>query len=452
MLMRIALSALWLLAGVGGALAQNSFPTPGGATAPAFVMMCISGGLAVPCNPGGGGGSGGVTAGAANTGCPAGANLFNTSANVIGCNGNVTESDSGLLFSVAGILNLPDTSGAGAAGLITLGGARFLHDQNATSNVFLGHNASNFTHALTTSTCVGESCMLSAVSGNNNTCIGRFCMGGAVAGNGNTAVGANSMGGLTSGGTNVGIGQAANAVSTASNTTCVGASSCGAATGAGTSAFGFSAGSTVTGANNTFVGASAGTLITSTAGNTIVGAVCNGVAGLANTIQIGSVNCTNNLNFGVTTAAVWTFIGGTIAAPLATDNTHVDATVCRDTTSGQFFFGSGTAGICLGTSGRQFKRDIAPMDPVLDEIMKLDFVTYRYKDGWGDNGARRQPGLIAQDVEKVFPDLVGHNDQGEAINYDIGAVLMMYGRAVQELKVANDNLRAEVEALKAKVR
>lgn len=463
----VALGALFALGLVSGARAQDNFPTPGGATVPGYVTMCISGNIAVPCNPGGGGG-GGLAAGAAVTGCPAQSSLFVTSALALGCVAPVSETDTGLVFSVSGILALPDTASS-TVGLVTMGGSRFLHDQNANSNVFLGHNAYNFTGISTQSTCVGESCMLGGVSGAANTCIGRFCMGGAVTGNSNTAVGSGSMGGLTSGGQNIGIGAGANGVTTASNTTCIGYGSCGAATGANTSAFGFQAGLISTGANNSFLGNQAGnatvagntnTFVGSLAGatgaagngNTIVGQNCLAAAAQAATVVLGNAGCAAMLDFAKTTAAVWTFLGGTIAAPLATDATHTDATVCRDTTSGQFFFGSGTLGACTGTSGRQFKRDIEPMNPVLDEIMKLDFVTYRYRDGYGDNGARQQLGLVAQDVEKVWPALAGHNDNGDTINYDFGAVLMMYGKAIQELKAANDDLRAEVRILQARAR
>jgi hypothetical protein len=56
MLMRGILGAFFAVGAIGAAIAQNSFPTPGGATVPGYVNMCITGNLAVPCNPGGGGG------------------------------------------------------------------------------------------------------------------------------------------------------------------------------------------------------------------------------------------------------------------------------------------------------------------------------------------------------------------------------------------------------------
>ena len=447
MLMRGALGAFFALAFAWAAQAQNNFPTPGGATVPGYVTMCISGNIAVPCNPGGGGG--GLAAGAAVTGCPAQSSLFVTSALQLGCVTPVSETDTGLVFSLSGILAMPDTSGGGAAGMVTMGGSRFLHDTGGISNTFLGHNSGNLTYGGTNATCVGESCMLSGVSGNNNTAIGRFALGGAVTGGSITSVGSGSMGGCSSCSGAVTVGNGANGVTTAANTTVIGSGAAAAATGASTTAVGFQALVAATGPNNTAIGANVAANLTTGSGNTFLGAVTGGgittgadnlilgrgVTGLGpalgGAIVLASGAGVIRADFGSTTAAIWT-LSSTMSLPLATDATHTDATVCRDTTSGQLFFGSGAAGVCLGTSGRQFKTGIEPMNPVLDDFMKLSFVTYRYRDGYGDNGARRQSGLIAQDVEKVFPALAGHNDNGETINYDVGAVWMMYGKAIQE--------------------
>lgn len=132
---------------------------------------------------------------------------------------------------------------------------------------------------------------------------------------------------------------------------------------------------------------------------------------------------------------------------LATDATHTDRTVCQDTTSKTLFFGSGALGVCLGTSGAQFKTAFAPMAAGIDELMKIDFQTYRYREGFGDNGARMQYGTTAQSVEAALPDLARRNTSGEVINYDSGALLFIGLRAVQQLKADNDNLRAEVRKM-----
>lgn len=135
---------------------------------------------------------------------------------------------------------------------------------------------------------------------------------------------------------------------------------------------------------------------------------------------------------------------------ITSDAALTDTTVCQDTTNHTLFSGSGALGVCLGTSGRQFKTDFAPMQAGLAEIMKINLWNYRYKLGYGDNGARIQYGPTAQDVEMVLPDLAGHDEKGNTINYDWGALIPIALKAIQELKADNDNLRSEVKKLSSR--
>lgn len=406
------------------------------------------------------GGSSSITSGTTTTTCADTTVIF-SNAGIIGCDTGLTKA-SGTTGAVTlgGLLALPDTSSS-TVGLITFGGARFLHDAGANSNVFLGHNAANTSIAVTQSVCVGESCMLSGVSGTNNTCVGRFCMGGALAGTGNTALGSAAMSAVTNGGSNVGIGNGANAVTTASNTTCVGASACGAATGSSTSAFGFNAGLIATGANNTLVGATAGnavssgttntfvgsasgTAISTTSGNTIVGQGCAGTAGNANTILLGNAGCAAQLDFGKTAASVWTFVGGTLAIPsIASDATHTDATICEDTTTHQLFSGSGTLGICLGTSSMRFKHDIAPLQAGLEELLRVDTVTYYYNADHG-NPSQKLYGFTAEQMQTVLPELVHEDAEGRANSIDWAGLVPVLVRSIQQQQVKIDELRRQV--------
>lgn len=58
-----------------------------------------------------------------------------------------------------------------------------------------------------------------------------------------------------------------------------------------------------------------------------------------------------------------------------------------------------------------------------------------------------QVGVVAQEVEKVFPDLVKTGPDGyKAVAYDRLSVVLL--GAVQELKAENDNLRREFEAFR----
>lgn len=176
------------------------------------------------------------------------------------------------------------------------------------------------------------------------------------------------------------------------------------------------------------------------------GTIVSGYDGTGNFLP-GSNNAFTNGASGSRWSNVFSvlgdFSGSLTNGGITSDVTHTDASVCEDTTTHTFYSGSGTLGICLGTSGRQFKTAFTPMTAGLAEIMQINLWNYRYKPGHGDNGVRVQFGPTAQDIEAIpaLSSLVGHNQEGEAINYDVGALLPIALRAIQELK-------AEIQTLK----
>lgn len=129
------------------------------------------------------------------------------------------------------------------------------------------------------------------------------------------------------------------------------------------------------------------------------------------------------------------------ATGLASDATHTDNTVCVDSSSGLFYKGSGTLGVCLGTSSARFKQDIKPSAHGMAEIAALKPVNYRYKSGYGDDGAKQQLGFIAEDVAKTSPSLVGLDADGKPNSVDMLAIVPMLVKAVQEQQTVIDCLR-----------
>jgi len=69
----------------------------------------------------------------------------------------------------------------------------------------------------------------------------------------------------------------------------------------------------------------------------------------------------------------------------------------------------------LGTlnSSRRFKDDIADMGEASSALMKLRPVTFHYKSDQDAAGRRLQYGLIAEEVDKVYPGLVSHSADGQ---------------------------------------
>ena len=94
----------------------------------------------------------------------------------------------------------------------------------------------------------------------------------------------------------------------------------------------------------------------------------------------------------------------------------------------------------LGTvvSSARFKGTIKPMDKASEAILPLQPVTFRYKHELDPNGIPRF-GLVAEDVEKVNPDLVVREADGkvntvryEAVNAMLLNEFLKEHRKVQE--------------------
>jgi len=78
------------------------------------------------------------------------------------------------------------------------------------------------------------------------------------------------------------------------------------------------------------------------------------------------------------------------------------------------------------TSSRRFKEEIKPMDEASQLILALRPVTFRYKSEI-DPAGTRQFGLVADEVEKVSPDLIVRDKEGNpcSVRYDqINAMLL----------------------------
>ncbi len=100
----------------------------------------------------------------------------------------------------------------------------------------------------------------------------------------------------------------------------------------------------------------------------------------------------------------------------------------------------------------RWKENIAPLEDSLDRVGRLQGVLFDWKKN-NESGIpfpeERQIGVIAQDLEKEFPELVNTNGDGyKAVAYDkLSAVLI---EAIKELKAKNDALEARLEALEAR--
>ena len=73
------------------------------------------------------------------------------------------------------------------------------------------------------------------------------------------------------------------------------------------------------------------------------------------------------------------------------------------------------------TSSRRFKEEIKPMEKMSETLFSLKSVSFRYKKGVDPEGTSSvQFGLVAEDVEKMNPDLVVRDKERKpySVRYD----------------------------------
>jgi Chaperone of endosialidase len=311
-----------------------------------------------------------------------------------------------------------------------VGAAALLLNTTGTENTVVGTDALVFNDSGSFNTANGAFALSSHTTGDDNTAVGDHALFSDTDGDHNTAVGshaiffggglgntANGYQALYSGGgfSNTAVGEAALYGNTDGfNNTAVGESALSSngaglnntangvdalqfnTTGTGNTALGLGAlQSNSTGSSNIALGLNAGASLTTGNNNIDIGNI--GVAAEANTIRIGDP--------AVQTA---TFIAGVSGAMVTGSRVVVNS--------------SGQVGVA--PSSQRFKDEIKPIDKASEAILALNPVTFRYKKDL-DPDRVPQFGLVAEEVEKVNPDLVARDEQGKPYTVRYEAVNAM---------------------------
>ncbi|MDY6903143.1 MAG: tail fiber domain-containing protein [Thermodesulfobacteriota bacterium] len=108
-----------------------------------------------------------------------------------------------------------------------------------------------------------------------------------------------------------------------------------------------------------------------------------------------------------------------------------------------------TAGSCCQSSDIRLKTNITTCDNALDKVSQLRGVTFNWKDEDKDPGT--QLGVIAQEVEKVFPEVVETDSQDGYKSVAYSKLVAPLIEAVKELKAENDDLKKEIAQIKEKL-
>ena len=103
----------------------------------------------------------------------------------------------------------------------------------------------------------------------------------------------------------------------------------------------------------------------------------------------------------------------------------------------------------LGTvnSSRRYKEDIQDMGDASSALMQLRPVTYRYTQAYADGSKPIDYGLIAEEVEEVYPDLVAHLKNGDVETVQYHKINSMLLNEVQKQHREITDLKARLDAL-----
>jgi hypothetical protein len=293
---------------------------------------------------------------------------------------------------------------------------------NGPGNTAIGFEALFHNTSGDHNTAVGDLALFSNTNGAGNTAVGHNALQVSTASH-NTAIGGGALVSDTSGHDNAASGRhALNANTIGSYNAADGEYALGTSTSASqNTAFGYGAGfNLTTGGNNIHIGNL-------------------GVPAEANTIRIGNP-VTLVYPDGVTHAAqTKTFIAG-----LTTTVTGL--TVVVNATTHQ---------VGMMTSSARFKDEIKPMNEASEAIMALKPVIFRYKQEI-DPDRTPQFGLVAEDVEKINPDLVVRDADSKAyaVRYEaVNAMLLneflKEHRKVEELQANVAQQRKDSQATAA---
>jgi hypothetical protein len=295
------------------------------------------------------------------------------------------------------------------------------------NNTGVGQGALSANSAGNQNTALGATALSSNTLGDGNTAIGFAALKSNTEGSGNVALGWESLQANVAGfhNTAVGIGSLLN--NTGNRNTAIGYLALSTAITSDNVAIGYNALAASGGGSNIAIGSGAGANNTSGGFNMYLGN--EGVASESGTIRIGS---------GVPHTRM--FVAGVLGSVV----------------TGSAVLISGTGQLGVAASSARYKEDVRDMGEASDRLMKLRPVSFRYK-GHVDDPV--QFGLIAEEVEKVLPELVVKNSAGDAetVMYHEMPAMLLNEIQKQKKRIESQNEtisreQAEIDALKEELR
>lgn len=294
-------------------------------------------------------------------------------------------------------------------------GGTTIFNADSKSDVMIGSGAGNGAITGGSSQIIGDAAGASLTSGNADVFIGSHAGAGTTTGNGNVYIGWNAATTGTTAAYNTMVGSQAGYAGT---------------TGIENTFLGFAAGQSITtGSGNLFLGVNAGFSTTTGNSNIYLG---NAGANESNTIRIGD-----------SSAQTSSYMAGIYGVTLG---------------SGVPVYINSNGQLGTLTSSQKYKEQIRDMGDTTSVLMKLRPVTFLYKPEYEKGEHTLQYGLIAEEVAKVYPNLVAYNPDGTpyTVRYQflssmlLNEVQKQYHREQEQAEVINSQ-QQQIDELKQRL-
>lgn len=100
------------------------------------------------------------------------------------------------------------------------------------------------------------------------------------------------------------------------------------------------------------------------------------------------------------------------------------------------------------TSSADFKNEVAPLSAGLEELMKLEPVSYVWNDKAPElNRGKHDLGFIAEDVAKILPDAVGRDESGKVVGIDYSRITVLAVKAIKDQQARHEADQAMIQSL-----
>jgi hypothetical protein len=172
--------------------------------------------------------------------------------------------------------------------------------------------------------------------------------------------------------------------------------------------------------------------------------------------EYGRINSSGNFLIGTTVGSAKLHISGASSNVLLEIDSPAVNNILYVSGSGNVGIGTGTPSYLLDvngtarvttlieTSAAKYKTNIQPLDSQLSKVTQLEPVTF---DWINKPNPKTNIGLIADEVEKIYPEFVSKTEDGEIEGIEYSKLTTVLIQSIKELKEIVDKQQEQINTL-----